>query len=239
MPGRADAPRALALVIPAYRAVASVGDVVTRARRVTPGARCYVVDDGSDDGTAAAARAAGAQVLSHPTNRGKGLALATGIARAVADGAAVLVTLDADGQHVPEEIPKLIEPVARGAADLVLGARPRSGRMPLGRRLTNWLSAALASRLGAPISDAQTGFRAFTRALALAVQPPESRYDYETAFLLGALAAGYRVASVAVATVYTGERSHFRYVADTWRLARVFSRYGRRIVLGVGGGQSI
>jgi len=213
MPGRADALRALALVIPAYRAAATVGDVATRARRVLPGARCYVVDDGSDDGTAAAARAAGAQVLSHPTNRGKGLALATGIARAVADGAAVLVTLDADGQHVPEEIPKLIEPVARGAADLVLGARPRSGRMPLGRRLTNWLSAALPSRLGAPISDAQTGFRAFTRALA----------------------AGYRVASVAVATVYTGERSHFRYVADTWRLARVFSRYGRCIMLGAEG----
>src|SRR5207247_9377031 len=146
MPGRADAPRALALVIPAYRAVASVGDVVTRARRVTPGARWYVVDDGSDEGTAAAARAAGAQVLSHPTNRGKGLALATGIARAVADGAAVLVTLDADGQHVPEEIPKLIEPVARGAADLVLGARPRSTRLPPGGRLATRLPAPLPPR---------------------------------------------------------------------------------------------
>jgi len=236
MPGRADALRALALVIPAYRAAATVGDVATRVRRVLPGARCYVVDDGSDEGTAAAARAAGADVLTHTINRGKGAVLATGIARAVADGAEALVTLDADGQHLPEEIPKLIEPVARGAADLVLGARPRSGRMPLGRRVTNWLSAALASRLGVPVPDAQTGFRAFTRALALAVQPPESRYDYETAFLLGALAAGYRVASVAVATVYNGERSHFRYLADTWRLARVFSRYGRRIVLGAEGG---
>ncbi len=235
MPGRADALRALALVIPAYRAAATVGDVATRARRALPGARCYVVDDGSDEGTAAAARAAGADVLTHTGNRGKGAALATGIARAIAHGADTLVTLDADGQHLPEEIPKLIEPVACGAADLVLGARQRSGRMPLGRRVTNWLSAALASRLGVPVPDAQTGFRAFTRALALAVQPPESRYDYETAFLLGALAGGYRVASVAVATVYNGERSHFRYVADTWRLARVFSRYGRCIMLGAEG----
>ena len=235
MPGRADALRALALVIPAYQAAATVGEVATRARRVLPGARCYVVDDGSEEGTAAAARAAGADVLTHAINCGKGAALATGIARAVADGAETLVTLDADGQHLPEEIPKLIEPIARGAADLVLGARPRSGRMPLGRRFTNWLSGALASRLGVPVPDAQTGFRAFTRALALAVQPPESRYDYETAFLLAALAAGYRVASVAVATVYNGERSHFRYLADTWRLARVFSRFGRRIVLGAEG----
>src|SRR2546425_173559 len=148
MPGRADALRALALVIPAYQAAATVGEVATRARRVLPGARCYVVDDGSEEGTAA---------------------------------------------------------------------------------------AALASRLGVPVPDAQTGFRAFARALALAVQPPESRYDYETAFLLAALAAGYRVASVAVATLYNGEGSHFRYLADTWRLARVFSRYGRRIVLGAEG----
>ena len=238
MPARADARRALALVIPAYRAAATVGDVVARARRIAPEARCYVVDDGSEDGTAAAARAAGAEVLSHAANRGKGVALATGIARAVTDGAATIVTLDADGQHPPEEIPKLVAPVDRGVADLVLGARARSSGMPLARRFTNWVSAALASRVAdAPVPDAQTGFRAFTRALALAVRPGESRYDYETAFLLETLTAGYRVTSLAIPTVYNGQPSHFRRIADTWRLARVFSRHGRRILLGDGGGQ--
>ncbi len=233
MPARAEAGRALALVIPAYRAAATVGDVTARARRATPQARCYVVDDGSDDGTAAAARAAGAHVLTHPWNRGKGAALATGIARAVADGAATIVTLDADAQHPPEEIPKLVGPIQDGVADLVLGARARSGGMPLARRFTNWLSVALASRVAAVrVPDAQTGFRAFTRALALAVRPAESRYDYETAFLLDTLAGGYRVTWLAVATVYNGERSHFRPLADTWRVARVFARHGRRILRG-------
>src|SRR5439155_25322813 len=99
MPARADARRALALVIPAYRAAATVGDVVARARLTAPEARCYVVDDGSEGGTAAAARPVGAEVLSHAAHRGKGVALATGIAAAVTDGDATMVTLDGDGQH--------------------------------------------------------------------------------------------------------------------------------------------
>src|SRR5438445_13732291 len=107
MPARADARRALALVIPAYRAAATVGDVVARARRAAPGARCYVVDDGSEDGTAAAARAAGAEVVTHAADRGKGVALATGLARAVTDGPAPMLTLDADAQPPPEENPNL------------------------------------------------------------------------------------------------------------------------------------
>src|SRR5206468_1714322 len=82
---------------------------------------------------------------------------------ALAAGAEVIVTLDADGQHPPEQIPHLVVPIAEGRADLVLGARARSGAMPLERRLSNWLSARLASRIGGQaVSDAQTGFRAFT-----------------------------------------------------------------------------
>ena len=145
----------------------------------------------------------------------------------------MIVTLDADGQHPPEEIPRLVAPIAAGRADLVLGARTRTLAMPRGRRLTNRLSAALASRIGGlQIPDGQTGFRAFTAAVAAVVRPAQSHYDYETAFLLEALARGVRVASVAVPTVYDGAPSHFRAVADTWRLARVFARYGRTIVFG-------
>ena len=242
MPGRVDG--AVAVVIPAFQAAATIGDVLTRARRAVPGGRLYVVDDGSADATRAEAVRAGggggggggsegAAVLTHPRNRGKGAALATGIARALADGAAVVVTLDGDGQHPPEDIPRLVGPVVRGEADLVLGARARTAAMPLGRRWTNWLSAALASRIGrVPVTDAQTGFRAFSRAVAEAVQPGERRYDFETAFLLGALAGGYRVRSVPVPTIYAGAPSHFRHWMDSWRLARVFARYGWHILFG-------
>ena len=188
-----------------------------------------VVDDGSTDGTRAAA---GQVAIAHSRNMGKGAALRDGIREAIARGATVLVTIDADGQHPPEEIPRLLQPVEQGRADLVLGARKRDGVMPISRRLTNWLSATLASRIGGQhVRDAQTGFRAFTRALALEVQPAGDRYEYEANFLLDALRAGYRVASVDVPTIY-GAPSHFRAWHDTWRMARAFARHAGRIVLG-------
>lgn len=228
MPARAEL--RVAIVIPAYQAAATVAAVVAGARRVAP---VYVVDDGSTDGTGDAARGRGATLLTHAANRGKGAALATGIAAALSAGAEVIVTLDADGQHPPEEIPHLLAPIAAGRADLVLGARQRTGAMPLSRRFTNWLSARLATRIaGQGVSDAQTGFRAFTRGVAERVQPAGDRYDYETAFLLGACAAGFRVASVPIPTIYGGAESHFRPWADTWRVARVFARYARRILAG-------
>ncbi len=217
-------------MIPAYQAAATVAGVVAGAGTVAP---VYLVDDGSTDGTGDEGGGKGATVLRHATNRGKGAALATGIAAALAAGAEVIVTLDADGQHPPAEIARLLAPIADGRADLVLGARERTGTMPLGRRLTNWLSARLATRIaGQGVSDAQTGFRAFTRAVAERVRPAGDRYDYETAFLLGACDAGYRVTCVAIPTIYDGAESHFRPWADTWRVVRVFARYARRIVAG-------
>jgi glycosyltransferase involved in cell wall biosynthesis len=231
MPARADA--RLAVIIPAYEAAATVAEVVTAARAAAPGAPIYVVDDGSRDTTGPLAAGAGATVLGHLHNRGKGAALATGIARALADHADVLVTLDADGQHPAGEIPRVAAAVVAGTADLVLGARARAGGMPLSRRLTNWLSAALASRIGGvAVVDAQTGFRAISRALADAVRPSQAGYDFETAFLLAALAGGYRVQTAPVPTIYQGARSHFRHWRDTWRQARVFARYGRHILFG-------
>ena len=223
----------LGVVIPAYRAAATVGGVISGVKQVAPHAMIYAVDDGSLDGTGAAATRAGAQVLSLPMHTGKGAALATGIARAVGDGAAVVVTLDADGQHAPAEVPLVAGPVVAGQVDVALGARARTTEMPAGRRFNNWLSAALVSRIaGYPVADAQTGFRAFSRSVATAIRPLQRHYDYELAFLLGALAAGYRVGSVPVTTIYDGAESHFRPMTDTWRLARVFARYGTRILRG-------
>ncbi|HEY6061159.1 MAG TPA: glycosyltransferase family 2 protein [Gemmatimonadales bacterium] len=227
----ADAPETerVAVIVPAYQAAEHVAAVVTGARAALPGAAVYVVDDGSSDATGAVATAAGAVVLRHPRNRGKGAALAGGIARALSDGATVLTTLDADGQHPPDVLPLLLAPVRHGDADLVLGARARSGSMPLARRCTNWLSATVATRIGkVAVPDAQTGLRAFTRRLAQELQPAIAgyrRYDYEAAFLLAALRGGYGVRSVEVPTIYTRAGSHFRSWGDGWRVTRVFVRY--------------
>ena len=160
-----DAPRSrtsIALVIPAFRAAAALSGVVERARRQEPLARIIVVDDGSDDGTAQVAQASGAMVLRHDENQGKGRALAAGLAEAVAGGADAVVTLAADGQPAPEAIPLLLQPIVAGTSDLVVGARARDiGGMPVGRRLTNWLSSTLLSRaVGFAVPDSQSGFRA-------------------------------------------------------------------------------
>jgi len=194
-----------------------------------PDAGVTVVDDGSTDETGSIAARAGALVIRHERNAGKGAALATGIARALADGAGAILTLDADGQHPPEALPPLLAPLAEAGVDLVLGARERSGAMPVPRRITNWMSATIASRVaGAPIPDAQTGLRAFTSRLAADVTlriGRYTRYDYEAAFLLASLRAGYGVRSVTIPTIYDGQPSYFRSVADGWRVARVFARY--------------
>lgn len=225
--------RPLAVVVPAYQVASSVGTVVSGVRRALPGAAVIVVDDGSTDGTAAAAAAGvgAATVLLHDRNQGKGAALIDGIGRAVADGAELVATIDADGQHAPEWLPRLVAPLQRREADLVLGARARGGTMPLARRATNWLSARVASRVaGSRIPDAQTGFRAFTREVAVALQPRVGSYrgyDYEAVFLLAALRAGFRVVSIEVPTIYTTTPSHFRHWGDGWRVARVFARYFR------------
>ncbi|HEX4632275.1 MAG TPA: glycosyltransferase family 2 protein [Gemmatimonadales bacterium] len=226
MPDRAER---IAVVIPAFQAAATIRTVVEGVRRAVPGARIWVVDDGSTDGTAD--QVPRDMVLRHPANRGKGAALQTGIARALDDGADCIVTLDADGQHAPGEIPRLVEPLRRGSADLTLGARARTRAMPLPRRFTNWLSSTLATRIGGiGVPDAQTGFRAFTADLARAIRPPESQYDFEAAFLLATLAGGRLVVSVPVPTIYGPSRSHFKSGADTWRMARVFWRYAGRMM---------
>ena len=224
----------MTVVIPAYRAAARVGAVVERVRRAVPGAQVLVVDDGSDDDTAAIAQNAGAAVALHEHNQGKGSALATGLAAAQATRPRWIVTLDADGQHPPELLPVLLAPLEADTADLVIGARRRdAARMPAHRRLTNWLSSTLVSRaLGARVPDSQCGFRAMRPAVAAAVHPAGRRYEFETEFLFLAARRGFRLAAVEIPTLYDGAPSHFRHVADTLLLARVFLRHWRAILMG-------
>ena len=110
-------------MIPAFNAGEPLVGVVRRAAEILGGERVLVVNDGSTDGAPGLARAAGARVIDHPVNRGKGAALATGFAAALAEGADGVITLDADGQHDPAWIPQFLE--AADGADVVIGSRMR------------------------------------------------------------------------------------------------------------------
>ena len=132
----------LAIVIPAYNEAASIGEIIARARAALPGAPIVVVDDGSTDGTGAVARDAGAEVLTHPYNKGNGAAVKTAL-RALK--VAKIIIIDADGQHPPEMIPTLAQ-TAR-THDLVVGARTGDSTAMRHRKLGNWLFCTLASFL--------------------------------------------------------------------------------------------
>jgi len=149
----------VAVVVPAYDEAATIADIIRRARQQIE--RVIVVDDGSRDDTAARAEASGAVVLRQTTNQGKGASLWRGMHYALERGADAVVTLDADGQHRPEDIPKLLAAHRRWPGRPIIAARleHRECAPPL-RRFANgmadfWVSWAA----GCPIADTQSGFR--------------------------------------------------------------------------------
>jgi glycosyltransferase involved in cell wall biosynthesis len=159
-----------AAIVPALNEEHSVADVVRSARTYVD--VVIVIDDGSTDGTADAAREAGAVVVSHPQNRGVGAAIATGLRTAVERGADVVIQVDGDDQHDASFVPLLLEEVERGV-DLVVGTRFESGfEMSWLRRVVLRACALLISRtVGVAISDPTSGFRAFSRAAAEGLAP--------------------------------------------------------------------
>jgi glycosyltransferase involved in cell wall biosynthesis len=207
-------------VIPAFQAADTVASVVRDIRAVCPDVAIIVVDDGSRDATRAVAQSAGADVvLRHKTNRGKGAALTTGFAAALSlqPSVAVIITMDADGQHDAACLPAFRR--ALESADLVIGARRRRGTaMPLHRRVANAVSTRLiAWCAGRPIRDAQCGFRGIRRSLLERVPHDGERYEAETAFVIRAARAGAIIAETEIPTRY-GPPSHFRPLRDAARV---------------------
>ena len=220
----------IAAVIPAYQAEPSVGDVIRRTLEQIP--TVLSIDDGSDDGTADAARRAGAEVISQGSNQGKGRALWVAFQELFGRGFDAVITLDADGQHLPEEIPKLIAGAADGA-DLVLGTRSHLfAEMSKLRQTSNRLSSRAISILaGKPLDDIQTGFRLYRRRLVEGTGFPEPRFEAESAVIVRAIRRGFRVAAVPVELGFADGRltSHYRPLVDSFRigLAVVRARFDR------------
>jgi glycosyltransferase involved in cell wall biosynthesis len=218
-------------LIPAFNEAATIAKVVAG---VSPHvAAVCVIDDGSTDGTAEAARRAGADVLSNPGDRGKGTAVRAGLARVLEGDCTHVLLLDGDMQHLPEEAPLLIAAAMRTGVDVVLGER-RFDRlaMPASRYHANRIgSLALSKFVGVPIRDTQCGFRLFKLDALRGVRLRARGYDIETEMLVKLTRRGARIASVPITAVYAGQRSKLRPVRDTTKTCflAVYYRFLERL----------
>ena len=225
-------------LIPAHNEAPRIAPVIEGAARHLP---VLVVDDGSSDDTAAVAETAGARVLRQTPNRGKGEALKAGFRAALTDGADAVLTLDADGQHDPAEIPAFLDAWERtagsrragsspppGAVELVIGARDFR-EMPPSRRLANSLGKrVLGWATGREIRDNQSGYRLVGRPLVEAMLASGERgFGFEVEMIVECARRGWTIEWVPIRTIYGTEDSHInpvthvaRFLSLAWRIRR-------------------
>lgn len=221
------------MVIPAFQEAATIAGIVARVRATLPEARLIVVDDGSTDGTGEIAAAAGAEVLRNRGNEGKGAALRRGMRAALSGGAAMVATLDGDGQHRPEDLPRLLAAARDGR--IVIGSRRRGGAsQPAARRAANriadfWISWAARH----PVADSQSGCRLYPAAALAGLDRYEGRargFAFESELLIDAARAGFPTVAVDIPALYgpaLRRPSHFRPVAD---IARIVMMVGGKLL---------
>jgi glycosyltransferase involved in cell wall biosynthesis len=215
-------------VIPGYNEGPRIGEVVRGAAAYLP---VLVVDDGSRDDTAAQAHAAGATVIEQRPNQGKGAALRAGFRRALADGADAVLTLDADGQHDPAEIPAFLAAWAtEPRPDLVIGRRNFRVMPPI-RRLSNVLGGrAFSWAVGRPIPDNQSGYRLVSRRIMDAtLESTEGGFEFEVEMITTCIRMGGTIAWVPIRTIYAGEPSHIRPLAHLRSFIRIVRKARRDI----------
>jgi len=237
----------LVAVVPALNAGATVGPVVAGALRHVR--RVIVVDDGSTDDTAERARRAGAEVIRHPVNRGKGAALATAFGRLLsetppapgrastpaADRFEAAITLDADGQHDPDDIPAFADLYRSHRPALIVGSRHRDfARMWGPRRAMNrFSSASLRFFAGVDLPDSQSGFRLYDAGFLARLPLEDGRYEAEMEVLMRAAEWRLPIASVPIRLRVVDGRatSHYRPLRDTFRIVgAVLRQWLRRLV---------
>jgi glycosyltransferase involved in cell wall biosynthesis len=218
---------ATCILIPAYNAVATLRAVVDECLAFTM--PLVVVDDGSTDGTAQVLDGLPVTLLTHSMNRGKGAALKTGFDWVIQQQHDGVVTLDADGQHDPGAIPRLLAEVDKKGYDCLLASRhsqfeEMAGLRKVWNRFGVW---CIRKRTGFEITDSQSGFRYYRSRLLQAVQLEKNGYDLEMELLVKGWKAGFKIGSLPIpARVADGRAtSHYRPVQDTWNICMTFLRY--------------
>ncbi|MFC1586751.1 glycosyltransferase family 2 protein [Planctomycetota bacterium] len=212
-------------VVPAYNEAKNISAAVRGIMRHL--SLVIVVDDGSTDDTAKQAVGAGATVLKHSRNTGKGAALATGFEYALAQDCDAVITLDGDGQHDPLEIPAFIKCYEQHRPGMIIGTRMAAvENMPWLRKATNrFTSAMISMATGRRITDSQSGFRLLGADLLRQVDLTASKYDAETEIIIKACRKGFEIAEVPVTTIYhDNAKSCIHPVRDTIRFFSLLIR---------------
>ena len=213
-------------VIPAYHDEKHIGDIVRRTGQQLD--HVLVIDDGSNDGTAQRARDAGAEVIVHSQNRGKGEAIKTGLRHCLAREVTWLILLDSDGQHLPEEIERFLSAAACATQPMLfVGNRmDNASAMPFIRRVVNrYMSRQISHLCRQKIPDTQCGFRMLHQQLIPELLGGGDRFDYDTEVLIIASRKRYRIEPVPITTVYSDQVSNIHPVRDAFRFFKLMRRY--------------
>lgn len=214
----------ISVVLPAKNEEASVGDIVRRIRLSQAHCEIIVVNDGSTDDTAARAEEAGARVISHPRSMGNGAAIKTGARAASGD---VIVFMDADGQHDPADIPRLIETL-EGGYDMVVGARVSGSHASIGRGIANRFYNRLATYMtGHDVQDLTSGFRAVrTKRFREFLYLLPNGFSYPTTSTMAFFRAGYPLAYIPIRADRRVGESHIRLLHDGVRFLIIIFKVG-------------
>ncbi|MGW8225754.1 MAG: glycosyltransferase family 2 protein [Anaerolineales bacterium] len=214
-------------IIPAFNEDQRIEKVVQGALVHLP---VLVIDDGSLDKTSRVAEQAGAQVIQQTPNQGKGIALRRGFKHALDNGYQAVVTLDADGQHDPAEIPTFLGAYQAGDADLIIGRRDFKEIPPI-RRLANSLGKwSFSWAVGQRIEDNQSGYRLLNRRMMESVlDSQESGFEFEVEMIVICIQSDYRLEWVPIRTIYRDEGSHIHPLQHTLEFTRMVLQTRRRM----------
>lgn len=212
------------VLLPAYNEGKWIGDVISQIKASYPGIQILVVDDGSRDDTAEIARKAGAEVIRHRNNMGKGASLRTGFHYVLENCCAdVVITMDADGQHNPAELDRFLDRYRKCGEALIIGNRMNNpSGMPLVRWIINKVTSGIISMIvGIRIPDVQCGYRLIDTDVLKRIDLVTSRYDTEAELVVRAARSGFRIGWVEIDTTYRDEVSYINPFVDTVRFIRL------------------
>ena len=216
------------VLIPCYMEAGYIGEIVAEVKKMN--FPVVVVDDGSADNTAQEAKAGGAAVIRHEANKGKGAAIITGIAYAVENDYDLIITLDGDKQHNPNEIDRFVKKYNEEKPHLIIGSRMNNTKdMPIIRRIINRLMSSLISKIaGQKISDTQSGYRLISKdAMPVVMECCSSGFSAESEIILNLAYRGFNICEVPISTIYTNGKSKIRPVRDTLKFIQMLSHFFR------------